>query len=90
MMASTRISVLVNGQPGEFFKVTRGLKQGDPLSPTLFAIAEEVLSANLNEMVRNKKIRPMLVSSKYQSPVHMLFANDIFILSTGRSEECAS
>lgn len=48
---SDRVAVLVNGQPGEFFSVSRGLKQGDPLSPSLFARVEEVLSRNLLRLI---------------------------------------
>lgn len=39
-----RLSVLVNGSSAGFFKSTRGLRQGDPLSPRLLILVMEVLT----------------------------------------------
>lgn len=49
--------VLVNGQSHGFFKSSRGLKEGDHLSPTLFIIDVEVLSRGLNNLFKNDNYR---------------------------------
>jgi hypothetical protein len=45
------------GQMGPFFKTFRGLRQGDPLSPILFNLVGDALSAILEEAARNGVLR---------------------------------
>ncbi|XP_043705526.1 uncharacterized protein LOC122655395 [Telopea speciosissima] len=50
MMRSKKMSVLTNGGPVGYFGVERGLKHGDPLTPFLFILAEEVLCHGLTDL----------------------------------------
>ena len=41
-ISTVQFSVLFNGSPADFFGNSRGLRQGDPLSPMLFLVMMEV------------------------------------------------
>ncbi|RVW56699.1 putative ribonuclease H protein [Vitis vinifera] len=50
-LSSAKFSVLVNGVPVGFFPSTKGLRQGDPLSPYLFVMGLEVLDVLIRRAV---------------------------------------
>ena len=43
-ISTVQFSVLFNGSPVDFFESSRGLRQGDLLSPMLFLVMMEVFS----------------------------------------------
>ena len=50
-ISTAKFSVLVNGVPASFFPSAKGFRQGDPLSPYLFVMGMEVLSALIRRAI---------------------------------------
>ena len=61
-MSTSTISVLFNRGALEPFHLTRGIRQGDPLSPYLFILCMEVLGAMINEKCNEKLWNPIKAS----------------------------
>ena len=74
----------INGSPKDFFGSSRGLCQGDPLSPLLFVIVMEVLSRLLDGVVLVGHISRFTIGPRYHIPLmvsHLLFADDTLIFN---------
>ncbi|XP_042952198.1 uncharacterized protein LOC122289281 [Carya illinoinensis] len=84
---SVSYSVLVNGIPGETFTPTRGLRQGDPLSPYLFIMCAEGLTSLLQIAERDGSIQGVSASKRGLKINHLLFADDCVIFSRAKMEE---
>ena len=79
-------SVLVNGRKMEAFRHSRGLRQGDPMSPYLFNICLGTLSSKAIHSAcdRNEWV-PFWVGRKKVSISHLFFADDLLLF--GRADE---
>ncbi|XP_070036172.1 uncharacterized protein [Nicotiana tomentosiformis] len=78
--------MLINGQPHGFFKSTRGVKQGDPLSPTLFIIAAEALSRGLNALHLNLYFYSFGLPKWSPKTNHLAYVDDTIIFSSSHAK----
>lgn len=75
-VTTVRYSFLINGQPRGFLTPTRGLRQGDPLSPYLFLLCAEGFSALLQHKVSQGLLRGITICPSAPTIHHLLFADD--------------
>ncbi|KAL8480479.1 hypothetical protein ACS0TY_027134 [Phlomoides rotata] len=76
ILHSTHLSVLINGVPRGYFDCSRGLRQGDPLSPLLFCLAEEALGRWIDWEVTSGRLVQIPCAPRY-----LFYADDILIFA---------
>nr|CCA66180.1 hypothetical protein [Beta vulgaris subsp. vulgaris] len=75
-VTSASASILVNGSPTPPFKLHRGLRQGDPLSPFLFVLVGEVLSQMISKATSLQLWRGIPACSRGSEITHLQYADD--------------
>ena len=83
---SVKYKVRVNSMETETFIPTRGLRQGDPLSPYLFLLVAEGLSRLLKGAESRGELHGVRVCRDAPVVSHLLFADDSLILMQASKE----
>ena len=78
-VSSAAASILINGSPTVPFKLHRGLRQGDPLSPFLFNLIVETLSLVIDKAANLGLWEGLAVSRGGQRVTHLQYADDTII-----------
>ncbi|KAJ9707979.1 hypothetical protein PVL29_000172 [Vitis rotundifolia] len=89
-ISTAKFSILINGVPAGFFSNSKGLRQGDPISPYLFVLGMEVLSTLLRRAVEGGFLTGCRLRGRGggELPVtHLLFADDTIIFCEARKDQ---
>ena len=70
---------MLNGQPHGLISLTRGLCQGDPLSPYLFLLVTKGLHAFFSKAEEKGDISGVSLYPASPKISHLLFANDSLV-----------
>ncbi|XP_030924735.1 uncharacterized protein LOC115951970 [Quercus lobata] len=81
-------SILVNGDPSDIIHPSRGLRQGDLLSPYLFLICSEGLHGLLNKEAEEGHIRGVSICKKGSRLTHLFFEDDSLVFCRATIAEC--
>eukprot|EP00253_Pinus_taeda_P022784 PITA_22784 len=76
---------LINGRPRNFFRSSRGLRQGCPLSPFLYIIMAETLSVHLENLRLKREITGICIERGIKEINHSLFADDTLLIGGASS-----
>ena len=83
-------SIRINGKLRGHIVPTRGIRQGDPLSPYLFMLCAEGLSSLIRRAVENGDMEGLAVSRGGPRLSHLFFADDSLIFYKASMDECNS
>lgn len=86
-VSTVSYQVLINGHAYGNIIPSRGIRQGEPLSPYLFIICTEMLVRLLQKADKDKKLTVLKVARTAPSISHLFFANDSMFYCKEKDEE---
>ncbi|KAL4583677.1 hypothetical protein LXL04_008259 [Taraxacum kok-saghyz] len=79
-LRSSRSSVMINGSPTKEFRLYKGLRQGDPLSPFLFILAMEGLHVAMEDAISGGLFSPLCLGTEELNLSHLFYVDDALFL----------
>ena len=81
-------SILVNGEPKGLIHPSRGIRQGDPISPFLFLLCTEGFHGLISQAAAQGDIRGYSLSRNSPRLTHLFFADDSLLFCRSTIQEC--
>lgn len=83
-ITTTRLGILWNGDQLDWIIPSRGIRQGDVLSPYIFILFIERLCHMIKEAVNKGRWKGIKLSRYGHTLTHILFVDDIFFICRGK------
>jgi len=88
--SSAFFSIMINGAPSQPFNSSRGIRQGDPLSPYLFILMAEGLGRTIRAFHQNQSIRGIKLFQDLEAHTHQQFVDDTMLMGHASVQEAKS
>jgi hypothetical protein len=86
-VTSVSFKLLINGGLTDSFNPSRGLRQGDPLSPYLFILCQETRSRLIEKQLSERRINGVKARIGGPAITHVMYADDIILFSKTNKKE---
>jgi hypothetical protein len=90
LVSNAFLSILVNGVPSGPFSPSRGIRQGDPLSPFLFLLITEGLGRSLKAAIHCNALQGLKLSEEGEALSHLQFVDDNLLIGSSTSKEASA
>ena len=80
-ISTVSYSIIINGNPFVSFSLSRGLRQGDPLSPYLYLCIANILPNMLDGAIRSSGIKGFKINNRCPTISASLFTDDTIIFA---------
>lgn len=87
-ISSVSYSILISGEPSPIVHPSRGIRQGNPLSPYLFLFCTKGLHSLLQHSATAGQIRGVSICKNVPRLTYIIFADDSLLFNRSTTSKC--